>query len=641
MAFTPLTPLPPHTSAPHPPSPPAHRLPTAWQRRDRDSDSECDAASVANRLLEEDELSEAGSGIVSTIEQEEEAEEEKQNPQVVAAEAESEEHKLQEMLVEAMRQLEELKEEKDNLEKLLHRARGGEHRNLKELEAVRAVQEKGIQASEVSLSSRGASRLRVKHTLQDFKKLAAERDALQTERNRLDVLVQTATATNVALGKQNELLQNERTRYDETVDSLREQNRLLRDGATRLRASLDVLAAGPGAGLVAIEAANSEIEALKAQLEALRLSNEEMKKENAAVREANQRVSAQLVALEEELAVYLQGNPGPDGLQLLDVSRTEVGSSTNRAGTARGLEVDGLPARIRALELENSSLRGRLQQEWKDAAPQDPRLCKIISALADRIAQLPELEIGFTRPSVADLAPICGSGDNLFAILGANATARIALPDILHLRHRSIFTPHPEGHLVAFGPRAYFDSQPEMQSSSFATGVPSDLLRMWHDKRVKEVFVESLDRRWTVYAGTYAFVGPEPPCVARLWRFEDRRVAAPEQLAQLAFQGPLPSNWRALVHAQFGDKGFKVEAVGMRCVGFDWDLYRALVGSANAEVGFGRVVKVKGRPADRGDQAGTGKRMREEGDGDGEEGLDSMVIPDEGVAKEKKAKTKR
>ncbi|KAF7293320.1 hypothetical protein HMN09_01211500 [Mycena chlorophos] len=634
MAFTPPTQralrrttfLPLHTSAPHAPSPPAHGVPTAWQRHDRDSEdenvSECDAASVANRLLEEDELSEAGSAIVSTIELEEE--------EVVAAELEaeagfqSEEHKLQEMLVEAMRQLEELKEQKDSLEKV---RRCLPPRAMSGLQPLSWSYFTGLEAAniEISRSWKRSARSGRRTSRQDFKKLAAERDALQTERNRLDVLVQTATATNVALGKQNELLQSERTRYGETVDGLREQNRVLRDGATRLRASLDVLAAG--AGFAAIEAANTEIDALKAQLETLRVSNEETKKENAAVREANQRVSAELVALEEELAVYLQGNPGPpaDGLQLLDVSRTEIGSSTNRAGT--DVEVDALPARIRALELENSSLR-------------DPRLCKIISTLADRMAQLPELEIGFTRPAVADLVPICGSADNLFAILGANATARIALPDILHLRHRTVFTPSPEGHLVGFGPRAYFDSQ----TQSFATGVPSDLLRMWHEKKVKEVFVESPDRRYTVYAGTYAFVEPQAPCVTHLWRFEDRRAAAPEELAELAFQGPVPPDWRALVHAQFGDKGFKVEAVGMRCVGFDWDLYRALVGSENAAVGLGTVVEVKGRPADRGDKAGTGKRMRE--GGEGEEGasagsgsvalLDDSVVVDEQTAQVKK-----
>ncbi|KAJ6450602.1 hypothetical protein C8R45DRAFT_1042912 [Mycena sanguinolenta] len=211
----------------------------------------------------------------------------------------------------------------------------------------------------------------------------------------------------------------------------------------------------------------------------------------------------------------------------------------------------------------DESDKARAELEEKIALVPNKEIFEVVEANAKYrkfMNELPNPEM--PPPSFAQLEAICSSSANLYGYLSQNPAAQRFLSHILYLPKRLLSLPQSQLDYLAYGPTACY----EASTQRWVDG--SDLVRFHGGTR--ELFVEREGS--IVYAGTYLChdlrelhpAGTPPPA-----------DILPRTIIQAAF-GALPYNHGQLIKQRYLDGKIKVEATGLKCVGFNIELYDVL-----------------------------------------------------------------
>ncbi|KAJ7444784.1 hypothetical protein B0H11DRAFT_437133 [Mycena galericulata] len=200
------------------------------------------------------------------------------------------------------------------------------------------------------------------------------------------------------------------------------------------------------------------------------------------------------------------------------------------------------------------------------------------------------LPVVVDRSKFSDLAIDKGLGFNLHSYLGQSQGSWIFLNHILYLPGRLVELSGLDL-LVAFGPTNRYNRQ----SQKWVEG--SDLAIL--DGATREVFMAK--NKQIIYAGSYKCHDLSPVNPEGVNR---PGSVSGSEIIDAALGIPRPSNYKEIIRKHFPDGNITIEAVGLRCVGFNHQLYESL------RQRFEALDAKKKRKAEKQNEKGKGTKRR-------------------------------
>ncbi|KAF7300423.1 hypothetical protein HMN09_00926000 [Mycena chlorophos] len=259
-----------------------------------------------------------------------------------------------------------------------------------------------------------------------------------------------------------------------------------------------------------------------------------------------------------------------------------------------------LQTNVNILSAERDALLARVKELERLLPPDE--LTRIIGLCQARMAVFDD-DGPYPHPPIHELKTVSAGNVNLWTVLGAHPVAQHFLNSVLFLQSRTTFL--SDGNLLAWGPRGRYDAF----TNNWTPDVGSDLRA--HIRTKKEVFVTRPapgNTTEVIYLGTFAVMDMRSvSSFKRIGRIPEGVDAS--ILLSLLASGQAPPNFQQIVdhHYRKHGGGFSsaIEATGLQRVGFNWALYEGLFPGVRKG-----SLKRRALPVEEGMQQQPWKRVR-------------------------------
>nr|GAT44525.1 predicted protein [Mycena chlorophos] len=229
-----------------------------------------------------------------------------------------------------------------------------------------------------------------------------------------------------------------------------------------------------------------------------------------------------------------------------------------------------LQTNVNILSAERDALLARVKELQSQLPPDE--LARIIRLCQARMAVFDDE--AYPHPPIDELKTVSAGNVNLWTVLGAHPVAQHFLNSVLFLQSRTTFL--SDGNLLAWGPRGRYDAL----TNTWTPDVGSNLRA--HIRTKKDVFVTRPapgNTTEVIYLGTFAVMDMRSvSSFKRIGRIPEGVNAS--ILLSLLASGQAPPNFQQIVdhHYRKHNGGFSsaIEATGLQRVGFNWALYEGL-----------------------------------------------------------------